>query len=378
MKGESHAINIVIAAGGTGGHLYPAVALAREFLRQDAKTGIVFVGTGRGVESKVLEHEGFRLTVIAAQPVMGMNPLKALRGLCTLPMGFWQALKILRANRAGLVIAIGGYASPAVVLAAAALGVPRVLLEPNSYAGMANRVMGPLADRVWLAFDSAASAFPRTKVRVVGMPIRREFIDGQPALSAGGDEHPPVLLIFGGSQGARAVNEAMVQALPHLQNLRERLSVVHQTGEADHERVRAAYQAAGFPAQVVPFLYDMPRQLRSASLVIARSGAMTLAELTVCGTPAILVPLPHAIHDHQTRNANVLESAGAAVVLAQADLSGERLAAVIQDLVSDPTRLSQMSQRSRTLGRTDSAETIVRECLALARHAPSPRPEAPA
>ncbi len=362
-------MTIVIAAGGTGGHIYPAVALAREFLRLGPETRILFVGTARGIEADVLRHEGFTREVIRAWPLMGVGVPGALRALMSLPVGLWQSIRILRAYEADLVIGIGGYASPAVVVAAFLLGIPRVILEPNAYPGMANKVLGPLADRVFLAFQSAAGTFRPSKVRVVGSPVRREFVEPRgDSVGAVGDR-PPVLLIFGGSQGARAINQAMIEALPHLATLRNRVEVVHQTGEADLARLRAAYQEAGFRARVAAFLFDMPERLRAATLVVARSGAMTLAELTVSGTAAVLVPLPHAIYDHQARNARVLESAGAAIVVPQAELSGERLATVIETVLCDPERLRLMSERSRALGRTDSGATIVRECLALVRDA---------
>lgn len=366
-------LNVVIAAGGTGGHLYPAVALAREFLRQEPHARIVFVGTGRDVEAKVLGHEGFELETITARPVMGRGALGAIRGVCALPMGLWQSLRVLRARRAGLVIGIGGYASPPVVSAAFLLGIPRVILEPNAFPGMANRMLGPFANRVFLGFESASRAFRRSTVRVVGSPIRRELFEELAGCAAPNRPHSPVLLIFGGSQGARAVNEAMIHALPHLEHLRGRITIVHQTGDADQAEVRAAYEARGVAAEVEPFLFDMPRRLEAASLVVARAGAMTLAELTVCGRAAILVPLPHAIHDHQARNARVLESAGAAVVIPQAELTGERLAGAIAELIGNPARLDQMGRASRTLGRTDSAEVIVRDCLALVEQAPGAR-----
>ena len=363
-------LNVVIAAGGTGGHVYPAVALAREFLRLDSETRVLFVGTTRGVEASVLTHEGFPRAVISAFPLMGVGFGGVLHALVSLPVGLWQSMRILRAQRADVVIGIGGYASPAVVVAAFLLGIPRVLLEPNAYPGMANRVLGPLASRVFLAFESAAGAFALSNVRVVGSPIRREFLEPWGDAFGNGGDRPPVLLIFGGSQGARAINQAMIEAVPHLMELRDRVEIIHQTGETDRARVDAAYQGAGFRAQVVPFLFDMPQRLRSATLVVARAGAMTLAELTVSGKAAILIPLPHAIHDHQTRNARVLESVGAALVVPQAELSGERLAGVIDTVLRDPERLRLMGEASRSLGRSDSGETIVQECLALLGRAP--------
>lgn len=358
-------MNIVIAAGGTGGHLYPAVALAREFLRRDPHAGILFVGTARGIESKVLAHEGFELRLIAAKPVMGRGFVQAATALLSLPIGIWQSIGILRRQRADLVIGVGGYTSPAVLAAAFLLGIPRVILEPNAYPGMANKAVGPFAQRVFLAFESAAGAFAPSKVRVVGTPIRRAFFEGADAPPAPRSQGRMTLLIFGGSQGAKAINSAMIEALPDLVDMRERLAVTHQTGDADQARVSTAYQTAGFHAEVVPFLYDMPRVLRAADLVVSRAGAMTIAEVTACGKPAILIPLPQAIYNHQARNAQVMESAGAAVVLPQAELTGPKLARTIKELLQDPARLTRMSARSLAMGRTDAAAAIVQECYAL-------------
>jgi len=371
-------MTIVIAAGGTGGHLYPAVALAREFLRQDPMTAILFVGTARGLEKKVLPHEGFELKKILAWPVMGRGVRRAAGALLSLPVGLCQSLKILRTRRTDLVIGIGGYTSPPVLAAAFLLGVRRVILEPNAYPGMANKVLGPLANLIFVAFETAGRHFNPSKVRVVGTPIRRAFLEPTPAVSTGvhqgaggaAEGARKTLLVFGGSQGAHALNATMVEALPSLSQVhrgavRTGVSVIHQTGEADYDYVRTAYEAAGFRAEVVPYVFDMPRVLRSADLVVSRAGAVTVAELTACGKAAILIPLPRAIYQHQERNAQVMESAGAAVVLPQVELTGAKLAQTIERLLGDPGRLRVMGERSRALGRIDSAETIVRECLAL-------------
>ena len=357
---------IVIAAGGTGGHLYPAVALAREFLRQDPATRLLFVGTERGIERKVLAHEGFELALIAAQPVMGRGFVKAAGALLTLPLGIRQSLALLRTRRASLVLGVGGYTSPPVLLAARLLGLPRVILEPNAYPGVANRVLGPVADLVFVTFREAAGHFSSAKVRVTGMPVRRAFIEGADARHETRDERGrKTLLVFGGSQGAQALNDAMIGALPKWAAMRGQVAIVHQTGEADHARVKTAYDAAGVQAEVVPFLFEMPAALRAADLVVSRAGAMTLAELAVCGKPAILVPLPHAIHQHQAHNARVVAEAGGAVVLPQRELTGARLAQEVTALLRDPERLRVMGERIRTLGRADAADVIVRECLGL-------------
>jgi UDP-N-acetylglucosamine--N-acetylmuramyl-(pentapeptide) pyrophosphoryl-undecaprenol N-acetylglucosamine transferase len=376
-------MTIVIAAGGTGGHLYPAIALAREFLRRDPTTRILFVGTKRGFEARVLAHEGFELALITAEPVMGQSPWRTLVGLAAVPLGLIDSLSLLRARRADLVVSVGGYTSPAMVTAAFLMRIPRVILEPNAYPGMANKVVGRLTQRVFLAFESAAAHFDARKVRVVGVPLRQAFSEegeksvargerqpsaqdvGGGSVPAGHEPRASRLLIFGGSQGAKAINDAMVAALPELADMKATLSIVHQTGEKDHARIAAAYREAGMAAEVLPFIYDMPTALRSADLVVSRSGATTVAELAACGKPAILIPLPQAIYNHQMLNAEAMAKAEGAVVLAQRELTGARLAKTIISILTDPARLSEMSKRSRALRRTDSAEAIVNECYAL-------------
>jgi UDP-N-acetylglucosamine--N-acetylmuramyl-(pentapeptide) pyrophosphoryl-undecaprenol N-acetylglucosamine transferase len=358
-------MTIVIAAGGTGGHLYPAIALAREFLRRNAMTKVLFVGTTRGLESRVLAHEGFELALISAKPIMGRGPVDMLRGVCAMPVSLWQCGRVLRRSRADLVIGVGGYTSPMMVMAAALMGVPRVILEPNAHPGLANKAVGPFVQRVFLAFASAADSFDANKVRVVGTPIRREFFTQGGSSSGAKPADRQHVLVFGGSQGAKAVNSAAIEGLPELLRRRPRTTVTHQTGEMDYVRVKEAYDRAGVSVNVVPFLYDMPAAINAADVVVARAGAMTVAELAACGKPAILIPLPTAIYDHQAKNAKVMEDAGAAVVIAQAALNGGRLAQVLMGMLDDPDRMRAMGAASLSLRRMDAAETIVRECYAL-------------
>jgi UDP-N-acetylglucosamine--N-acetylmuramyl-(pentapeptide) pyrophosphoryl-undecaprenol N-acetylglucosamine transferase len=359
-------MTIVIAAGGTGGHLYPAVALAREFLRRDPSTRILFVGTQRGIESKVLAHEGFELAFIMAKPVMGKGLLKVIEGILSMPVGLRQSLQILRRLHPDLVIGVGGYTSPTVLAAAALKGIRRVILEPNAYPGMANKVVAPFAQRIFLAFESAGICFDRQKVRVVGTPIRQEFLaQSGPSDAPSPAGTGPRLLIFGGSQGAKAINSAVLDGLGSLIERCPGLTITHQTGESDHQRVSEAYRKLGVNAEVAPFLYDMPKVLRGADLVVARAGAMTIAELAACGKPAILIPLPTAIYDHQMKNARAMEATGGATVLPQADLTGARLSELIGTILQNPDRLQAMRTKSWESRRIDAGERIVRECYAL-------------
>ncbi|MDF0668607.1 MAG: undecaprenyldiphospho-muramoylpentapeptide beta-N-acetylglucosaminyltransferase [Nitrospira sp.] len=357
-------MTIVIAAGGTGGHLYPAVALAREFLRRDPSTHILFVGTVRGVESKVLAHEGFELALITAKPVMGKGLLEVVKGVLAVPIGIRQSLDILKRRRADLVIGVGGYTSPTMLIAAALKGIARVILEPNAHPGLANKVVASFAQRIFLAFESAATFFDQRKVRIVGTPIRQEFLV-QPTDNASTKQAGRHLLIFGGSQGAKAINSAMLEGLPQLSRRLPGLTITHQTGEGDFERVSEVYRSLGIRGKVVPFLYDMPTVLRTADLVVARAGAMTVAELTACGKAAILIPLPTAIFDHQMKNARAMEAAGGAVVLPQVDLTGGKLGEMIEAVLSNPQRLETMQRKSLEMRRIDAGEVIVGECYAL-------------
>jgi UDP-N-acetylglucosamine--N-acetylmuramyl-(pentapeptide) pyrophosphoryl-undecaprenol N-acetylglucosamine transferase len=248
------------------------------------------------------------------------------------------------------------------LVAAALKGIARVILEPNAHPGLANKVVAPFAQRIFLAFESAETFFDRRKVRVVGTPIRQAFLV-QPTLSTKQDGRH--VLIFGGSQGARAINSAVLEGLPFLSQRLSGLTITHQTGEGDFERVRDMYRTLGIQAKVIPFLYDMPAVLRKADLVVARAGAMTIAELTACGKAAILIPLPTAIYDHQMKNARAMEAAGGAVVLPQADLTGVKLAEMIEAALSDPERLEKMQRKSLEMRRIDAGEVIVDECYAL-------------
>jgi UDP-N-acetylglucosamine--N-acetylmuramyl-(pentapeptide) pyrophosphoryl-undecaprenol N-acetylglucosamine transferase len=360
---DESTMTIVIAAGGTGGHLYPAVALAREFLHRDPSTNILFVGTARGIESRVLAHEGFELALITAKPVMGKGLLDVVRGVLSVPIGIRESLDILKRRKADLVIGVGGYTSPTMLVAAALKGIARVILEPNAHPGLANKVVAPFAQRIFLAFESAETFFDRRKVRVVGTPIRQAFLVQPDSLSTKQDGRH--VLIFGGSQGARAINSAVLEGLPLLSQRLSGLTITHQTGEGDFERVRDVYGTLGIQAKVIPFLYDMPAVLRTADLVVARAGAMTIAELTACGKAAILIPLPTAIYDHQMKNARAMEAAGGAVVLPQADLTGVKLAEMIEAALSDPERLEKMQRKSLEMRRIDAGEVIVDECYAL-------------
>ncbi len=355
-------MNVVIAAGGTGGHVFPAVALAEEFGRQDPSASITVIGTGKTLEQTMLAGTPFHLEKIQVEGVIGQGVWSSIKGLALIPGAVWQAVRVLRARCADLVIGTGGYTSPPVVIAAFLLGIRRALLEPNAVPGMANRVLGPLANKVFLSFEVAKQFFNPSRTMTIGVPIRQDFIREVPRPIS---DHVKTILVCGGSQGAQAINTAMIESLTVSPMLFKSLTVIHQTGMEDLARVQAAYQKAGIQATVVPFVEDMPRVLQSADLVLSRCGALTLAELAACGKPSILIPYPFATHHHQEHNARVMEQAGAAIVILQQELTGQRLAQEIDQLVNDPPRVKRMAEKSLTLRRTDSAVVMVRACLEL-------------
>ena len=357
-------LRVVIAGGGTGGHLYPGLAVARELLRRRPDSVVTFAGTARGIESRVLPREGFALDTLRSAGLKGASPAARLRGAALLPLGTLDAWRIVSRRAPSLVIGVGGYSSGPVVLVAAGRGVPTMLLEQNAVPGLTNRVLARVVRAAAVTFEPTAAFFGRRGF-VAGNPVRPEFlaIGGAPAERTAG---PPRILIFGGSQGAHAINMAMVEAAPRLAARPGRVDITHQTGERDLELVRDGYRRAGLEARVEPFLYAMDREMSAADLVVCRAGATTIAELTAAGRPAVFIPLPTAADDHQRRNAEVLVAAGAAELIEQKALTGERLASVISALAEDDARRLAMASAARRLARPDAARVIVDRALELA------------
>jgi UDP-N-acetylglucosamine--N-acetylmuramyl-(pentapeptide) pyrophosphoryl-undecaprenol N-acetylglucosamine transferase len=356
-------MRVVIAGGGTGGHLYPGIAVARELLRRQPDARVTFAGTARGIESRVIPREGFELDVLRSRGLKGTSLAARIRGLMLIPLSAIDAWRIISRRSPDLVIGVGGYSSGPVVLMAAIRGVSTLLLEQNAIPGLTNRLLAPAVSAAAVTFESTAAYFGRRAI-VAGNPVRSEFVsDGfAPGVRAAG---PPRVLIFGGSQGAHAINVAMVEAAPQLATHPGGMAITHQTGERDLELVRDGYRRAGIEARVEPFLFAMDREIKSADLVVCRAGATTIAELTAAGRPAVLVPLPTAADDHQRKNADVLAAAGAAEVVEQKDLHDGALAARIQSLVNAPDRLAAMAAAARTLARPDAVTVIADKAMQL-------------
>jgi UDP-N-acetylglucosamine--N-acetylmuramyl-(pentapeptide) pyrophosphoryl-undecaprenol N-acetylglucosamine transferase len=359
-------IRIVIAGGGTGGHLFPGIAVARELLRRHPDAVITFAGTARGIESRVIPREGFQLDLLRSAGLKATSIAGRIRGLLLLPVSAWDAWSILSRRSPDLVIGVGGYSSGPVVLFAALRGIPTLLLEQNAVPGLTNRLLARAVSAAAVTFESTAGYFGRRAI-VAGNPVRPEFLSehhGPAARTAA----PPRVLIFGGSQGAHAINVAMVEAAAQLALHPGGLAITHQTGERDLELVRDGYRRAGLEARVEPFLFAMAREINAADLVVCRAGATTIAELTAAARPSLLVPLPTAADDHQRKNAEVLAAAGAAEILEQKDLGGAVLAARVAALVADSRRLADMSAAARRLARPDAARVIADKALELVGH----------
>ena len=346
--------HIVFAAGGTGGHLFPALAVAGELRRRHPCAAIVFVGGTRGLETRLVPQAGFPLRTLSVSGLKGTKLGGRLLAGGAAGIAVGRCLAWFLAHRPGLVIGAGGYASGPAVLAAWLLRVPTMLMEQNHFPGATNRWLAPRADAVCVPSEAAKARLRGIGI-VTGNPVRPEFAAIGPSPNAA----RMALLVFGGSRGARSINRAMVAALPQLAAMAPPPLIVHQTGPEEHEAVGRAYAAhPGVPADVRPFLDDMPHRLADADLVVCRAGATTLAELAAAGRPAILVPFPFAADDHQRANAEVVRDAGAAVVIDDRDLDGARCAAEIAALALDRRRRMHMAEASRTLARPDALAAI--------------------
>jgi UDP-N-acetylglucosamine--N-acetylmuramyl-(pentapeptide) pyrophosphoryl-undecaprenol N-acetylglucosamine transferase len=350
-------MRVLIAAGGTGGHIYPGIAVAQEIMRRDANSKVQFVGTARGLETRLVPQAGFELTLIESAGLKNVSLGARMKGLVILPKSFFSTRKLLRQFQPDVVVGAGGYVSGPVVLTAALTNRPTLVMESNALPGWTNRMLARFVDRAAVSFEQALPYF-RGKAKVTGNPVRREFFEIPAKRREPGKFS---LLVFGGSQGARAINEAMVAALPKLKEVPGALRIKHQTGVADFEKVKAAYVAAGWDegADVRSYIDNMMADFAEADLVLCRAGATTTAELMAAGKASIMVPFPHAADDHQRKNAEALQSAGASSMILQHELSGERLATEIGRLVESPEDIDRMEEASRKLAHGDAAAAAV-------------------
>jgi UDP-N-acetylglucosamine--N-acetylmuramyl-(pentapeptide) pyrophosphoryl-undecaprenol N-acetylglucosamine transferase len=355
-------MKVIIAGGGTGGHLFPAVALSEELRRADPVGQVLHVGTSNGLEAKWLPASGLRYELFPVRGMRGKDPLTRLRALGEFFTAIRRARSLLASFGANLVVSAGGYASAPMAVAAILARVPLILMEQNTRPGLANRMLWRFARKVCVGFAEAASAFDDSRVAVTGNPVRLRFVPGPLRRVAS----PIQILVLGGSTGAHRLNLGVLKALKILEKAVIKLSVVHQTGEADVGLVSDGYRGLGCAARVVPFIDDMASALDRADLVVARAGAMTVSELALAGRPAIFVPYPFHRDRQQELNARVIERGGGAIIMNDDDRLGENLAATLQDLAGDPARLIEMGRKAHEAATPDAAAHIARICFAVA------------
>ncbi len=350
-------MRVIVAGGGTGGHVIPALAIAQE-LRLHYAAEVVFVGTSHGIETRLVPAAGFELRLIEVGGLKRVDFATRLKTVLALPRAAMASAKLISEMRPDVMIGVGGYASGPAMFVAALMNIPTVAFEPNVVPGLANRILAPTIRAAAVHFAQTCHYF--RNCHVTGVPVRREFFGVAPRPK----EARPTLLVFGGSQGAHAINQVVIEALPLLVQAVPEIYIIHQTGEKDYVEAQAAYLSAMVPAEVSPFIDDMPGAFARADLVLCRSGASTVAEITAAGKAAIFIPLPTATDDHQRHNAATLASRGAARLLSQSELSKERLTAEVAGLLCDRVELLRMSEAARGFAHPDAAAKIA----ALAAH----------
>jgi len=362
-------LRIVIAGGGTGGHLFPGIALAQEFMARNPTNRLLFVGTGKPFETTALSKAGFVHKGITSEGIKGRGILNQTKSILKIPRGILESVMILKQFRPDLVVGVGGYSAGPLVAGAWLLGIKIVLHEQNILPGITNRILSRLADRIYVSFDDIPAGFNPKKVLYTGNPVRREILQCATDQKAGEINDSPqprqfTILILGGSQGAHSINMAVLDAIDTIKD-KAKFFLIHQTGLNDETRVKTQYERYGVSFKVQAFFNDMARQYQNADLVICRAGATTVAEIKAVGKGAIFIPFPFAADNHQVLNARSLENAGAAEMILEKDLNGNDLAERINFYASSPDMLRRMASRTKDLSRPDAAKAIVDDCYKL-------------
>ncbi len=357
---------IMVAGGGTGGHLFPGLAVVEELRRRVPDLEVKFVGTARGIEARILPGRGEALELLNVTPLKGQGVGARFKSFARIPSAMKEAASLMRDFEPDLVLGVGGYASGPVLLSASLSGRPTALLEQNAQVGMTNRILARFVDRAYVAFEQTEQVFGASKSRLTGNPVRHEFVEHARLALAdpeGFESRARTVLVLGGSQGARKLNEDLPRALAQAGVADRGLQVVHQTGEAMREEVEGIYRELGIQARVVTFIEEIARAYANAALVVARAGATTLAELCAIGRPSILIPFPFAADDHQAKNADALEAQGASICIRESELEVDRLAELIAGLLDDPAQRRAMARAARKHGRPDAAAAIVDDMM---------------
>jgi UDP-N-acetylglucosamine--N-acetylmuramyl-(pentapeptide) pyrophosphoryl-undecaprenol N-acetylglucosamine transferase len=355
-------MRVVIAGGGTGGHLFPGIAIAEEFLKRNKETAVIFIGTQKGIESKLLDKFGYELRKIEVEGVKGRGIKALLKGAYQIPKSIWQSRLILKQFHPDIVFGVGGYASGPAVLAAYLMSIPTAIAEQNAIPGVTNKILGKFVDKIFVTYAQTRECFPRAKVVISGNPVRSSFTARSFKTK---EKDYRQLLIFGGSQGAEAINKSVIDMLPQIKNMKNKIHILHQTGLQQMDAVQKAYEQFGIQAVVKDFIVDMAGAYEDADLIICRAGATSLAEITAAGKAAVLIPYPWAANDHQLKNAQALAAEEAAVVIPEKALSGANLFGVIKNLLQDEKKRRRMEENSLRMSRVDAAATIVDDCIKL-------------
>ncbi len=361
-------MRVIIAGGGTGGHLFPGLAVAEEFKSRDASTEVIFVGTEYGIEARVVPREGYPIKFLRAEGLIGVSTLKKMRAMVKVLFSVIDSYRIIKKIKPDIVIGVGGYASGAIMLVAFLMSIPTMILEQNSIPGFTNKMLGKFVNTVCITYQESISFFRRAKTFLTGNPVRMQVLRGsiESAYRIFSLEKGIfTIFAFGGSSGAKSINIALIDALNYLHDLKDKIQFLHQTGLKDYENIRQAYRKREFKGTITPFIYQMGEAYAVADIVISRAGATTLAELTALGKPAILIPYPYAAGNHQELNARKLLEMGAAKMILDRELNGEILARNIRELYTNETMRNEMKRSSSSIGRPDACERVVDIAMSL-------------
>lgn len=363
-------MKIAIAGGGTGGHLFPGIAIAEELKSKDGSAEVIFIGTEHGIEASIIPREGYPIRYLRAEGVVGKSLAKKVKAGIKTVFSVYDSYALLKQLRPDALLGLGGYASFGPVLTASLMSIPTVIMEQNAVPGLANRILGRVADMICVTYHESLSFFPKNKTYITGNPVRQGMLTAgrEAAYDLFGLERGKfTVFVFGGSLGARKINSAVCGAFTYINDIREKIQFLHQTGKSDYDAVRETYRKWSFRGTVSAFVHQMAEAYAVADLVISRAGATTLAELTAVGRPAILIPYPYAAGNHQEINAQRLAEMGAARVIPDHELDSEILAKDIRDLYESAATRHEMERSSRSLGKPEAAQKVVEIVMSLIR-----------
>lgn len=363
-------MRVVIAGGGTGGHLFPGLAVAKALKKAQGGADIVFVGTARGIENRIIPKEGFELRFIRSEGLVGRGLYETIRSALKLPLSFKDSYEILNEIKPDLALGVGGYSSGPLIMSAVWKGIPTMIHEQNTVPGFTNKILGKYVDTVAVTYHESISSFPREKTFLTGNPVREEMLSGDrdrgyERFSL--DKELFTIFVFGGSSGARSINKAVTESLRYLDAYKDKVQFLHQTGEADLVPVRETYLSMGFKGTAISFAHEMADAYAVADLIISRAGATTLAELAACGKAAILVPYPFSAGKHQESNARKLLDMGAAQMIIDEDLNGKTLFDMIKHLLDSPDAIGDMERTITSLGEPDAVKKIIEHMMGLVK-----------